>query len=108
MLSLSATELQEDPAGQGLSATLRTLRDRVADIYLHVDIDVLAGEFAPGVDFPTPGGLTPAELEGALTRVSREFTVRAAALTAYDPDRERDDVTLHSGLRLMEVIAAAA
>jgi arginase family enzyme len=29
----------------------------------------------------------------------------AAALTAYDPDHERDDLTLRSGLRLSEVMA---
>lgn len=105
MLSLSAAQMQEGPPGEALVAALSTLRARVADVYLHVDIDVLAGEFAPGVDFPSPGGLTRAELEDAIRHVAGRFTIRAAALTAYDPDHERDDLTLRSGLRLMEVIA---
>jgi arginase len=104
---LSAGDLQRGGLTTPLAEALRALRAQVEAVYLHIDIDVLSGAFAPGVDFPSPGGLTLDELEGAVQMVGRKFTVRAAALTAYDPDHEREKTTLHSGLRLMQVIAEA-
>jgi len=107
MLSLSAAELQSGGSAAALEPVLRELRTRTADVYLHIDIDVLSNDVAPGVDFPAPGGLSLAELERAVSAVAETFTVRAAALTAYDPARDRGHATLRSGLRLMEAIADA-
>ena len=108
MAWLSAGDLHRGGLTSPLAEALRALRAQVEAVYLHIDIDVLSGAFAPGVDFPSPGGLTLDELEAAVRMVGREFTVRAAALTAYDPDHESDKTTLRSGLRLMQVIAEAA
>jgi len=105
MLSLSAAELQRAGGAEALRAALGTLGARAEGVYLHIDIDVLSGDHAPGVDFPSPGGLGFDELEDAVRTVAREVPVRAAALTAYSPDRDRDETTLRSGLRLMELIA---
>jgi arginase len=105
MLSLSSHELQRAGGADALRAALGTLGARADGVYLHIDIDVLSGDHAPGVDFPSPGGLGFGELEDAVRTVAREIPVRAAALTAYNPDHERDETTLRSGLRLMEVIA---
>jgi arginase len=105
MLSLSADELQRAGGADTLRAALGTLGTQAEGVYLHIDIDVLSGDHAPGVDFPSPGGLGFDELEGAVRAVAREIPVRAAALTAYNPDHERDETTLRSGLRLMEIIA---
>ncbi len=110
MPSIGAAALQADVAGApdgALRAALAALRAATDQVYLHVDIDVLAAGFAPGVDFPSAGGLSLPDLENALRRVVAELPVRAAALTAYDPDRDRGEVTLRSGLRLVTVIADA-
>jgi len=103
----TAADLQQGGMAAPLGEALRALRAQVAVVYMHIDIDVLSGAFAPGVDFPSLGGLALDELEDAVRMVAREFTVRCAALTAYDPDHEREKTTLRSGLRLMQVIAEA-
>jgi arginase len=76
---------------------------RGARAYVHVDIDVLDPVFVPGVDFPSPGGLTPDELVAAVGTVAARLPVAGLSVTAYDP--ERDDVagtTLATGLDLVE------
>jgi len=88
---------------------LDTLRQSVAEAYLHLDIDSMDPKFAPGVTFdPVPGGISLAEMEDAIGGVFDRFRVRAAALTMYDPDRDQDDRTLKTGLRLIELVAHRA
>ncbi len=71
---------------------------RAAHAYVHVDIDVLDPVFVPGVDFPSPGGLTPDELVAAVATVIARIPVAGLSVTAYDP--ERDDAARHDpGLR---------
>jgi arginase len=108
MLSLSVAELQRRDRPGVLGATLGTLKARVEAVYLHIDIDVLSGDHAPGVDFPAPGGLAMDELEDTVRTVAQQVPVRAAALTAYDPDHDRDGTTLETGLRLMKLVAEVA
>jgi arginase family enzyme len=57
----------------------------------------------PGVDLPSPGGLTPDELVAAVRTVAANSPVAGLSMTAYDP--ERDDAaatTLATGLDLVE------
>ena len=84
---------------------LNRLAGRTQEIYLHVDLDVLDPEMAPGVDFRAPDGLSEAELAQALHSIGERFQVRAIALTAYNPDRDREDKTLHVGLRVLAMLA---
>ena len=59
-----------------------------APVYVHLDVDVLAPEFAPA-RYPAPGGLTPDQLEDLLAAVadSREVVgVEVTAFDAVDPD----------------------
>ena len=74
-----------------LADALDTLRARVADVYLHVDLDVLDPSVGRANHYACDGGLTLDELERAIDAVHARFTIRAAAVTAYDPavDSER-------------------
>lgn len=74
--------------------------------YAHLDIDVVDPAEVPAVDFPTPGGLTVAQLVECLAAVQRHLPLAALSVSAYDPAvPDPDDRTLHNGLR---VIVAAA
>ncbi len=89
-----------------LVPALDTLRGHVDAVYLHIDVDVLDPAAAPAVDFPSAGGLTVPELEEAIWLVAGHFSVRAAALTAYDPERDDPDGrTLQTSLHLLTVLA---
>lgn len=84
---------------------LNRLAARTNEIYLHVDLDVLDPQEAPGVDFRTPDGLSEAELAQALHSIGERFQVKAIALTAYNPDHDKEDKTLHVGLRVLTMLA---
>jgi len=74
-----------------LAEQLDTLRERVANVYLHIDADVLDPSVGRANRYACDRGFTLEELERLLDLVQSRFTVRAAAITAYDPaeDPER-------------------
>lgn len=89
-----------------LSAILDELATRVPDVYLHIDMDALDPKVAPGiVDHPVPGGLSLQNMEETIMAVAARFRIRAAALTAYNPDLDQDEKTLRAGLHIIELLA---
>ncbi|MDH5506649.1 MAG: arginase family protein [Anaerolineae bacterium] len=100
---LSPAEVQ---AGRTAVAAAYHFRE-VDGVYLHLDIDVLDPKEAPGVNFPTPGGIT---LEAAIAagRVVRENAPLAGlCLTAFDPDEDVDGRTAEAAIRLLVGILGA-
>jgi arginase family enzyme len=88
---------------------LDKLARRVPEVYLHIDMDSLDPQVAPGVVFdPVRGGLSLEDMEEGIRAVFARFRVRAATLSVYNPDRDQDDKTLRAGLRIIEVLAGAA
>ena len=86
----------------GLAAALAAVAPLAAHAYVHVDIDVLDLAAAPGVDFPSPGGLTPAEVVAAVATVAASLPVAGLSVTAYDPERDDPEgTTLATGIDLM-------
>ena len=59
---------------------------------------------APGVDFPTPGGLLLDEMEEILKLIGENLQIKAAALTAYNPENEIANKTLQTGFKLVNTI----
>ena len=92
----------------GLAPALNALKHRVRQVYLHIDMDVLDPAEAPANDYVVPGGLTLGELEQAIRLIAQHFTLRAAALTAFDPTCDKENKTVDAGLHLMSVIVEAA
>jgi arginase len=94
---------QEQP-----QARLQELATEVRDIYLHFDLDVHDGQNMPGFDFPVPGGPTPQEVEQAIHTITHYLPIKAAALTAYNPDRDPEQKTLQTALNMIATLAEAA
>jgi arginase len=85
---------------------LDALAGRVAEVYLHIDLDAFDPEVAPGiVDDPVPGGLSLRDGELVVRAVLERFRVRAATLATYVPARDPDGRTLDLQLRLVELLA---
>jgi hypothetical protein len=97
-----------DVGASALAMVFPLRRARVEEAYLHIDIDVLDPAVAPGVDYRYPGGLSLEEMDEAIRLIAAQVRVKAAALTAYNPDYEEDDRTLKAGLHLVTLLAAAA
>ncbi|MFX1521047.1 MAG: arginase family protein [Promethearchaeota archaeon] len=104
---VTTDELKKDTQMSSLLSALTKLQSEVNDVYLHIDIDVVDPQEAPGVDYRTPNGLSVDEMEKAIRMIAEKFRIKAAALTAYNPDQEEDEKTLRTGLRLVNIIAEA-
>ena len=109
MLGHPGGALAGGKAQASVPAALDALAKRVPEVYLHINLDALDPQVAPGiVDFPQPGGLTLRELEEAIRGLAMRFRIRAAAVTTYNPDLDQDGKTLRAGLRIIELLVACA
>jgi arginase len=92
----------------GLTLALDRMRQRVHDIYVHIDLDVLdPATHGPANVFAAPDGLTVDQLASVLRSAASRFRVRAAALTAYDPSLDDDGRMCRAALALLEALADA-
>jgi arginase len=104
---LRAETLKRDGLADTLTPALDRLRESVDSIYLHLDMDVHDLSCAPGVDFHLPDGLDRQDMAQAIHLIGERFTIRAAALTSFNPDRDEDDRTLQTGLALIDAVIDA-
>ena len=109
LLELSAIQVvswKEGKPQRDVLASLDALAKRVREIYLHIDMDALAPEAAPGLVMPpVEGGVSLPEMEEIMIAVAGRFRIRAATLATYNPELDRDEKTLRAGLRIMEALA---
>ncbi len=98
-------ELQADGIERAVGRCLQAVGSHAQDIYVHVDLDVLNQKLVPANQFSPPGGLTPAELSDALRMVRERLNVRAAALTAYNPESDSGGLALAAATDVIEQLA---
>jgi arginase len=87
---------------EGLTAALDALD--AAAVYVHLDIDVLDPRISPGVNFSTPGGITPDQLYKAVRTVAARIPIAAAAIANFNPDRDPDRRTLKIAQKLVAIL----
>ncbi|MGH3043703.1 MAG: arginase family protein [Gaiellaceae bacterium] len=108
---LASSEIQVvEPAGaaEAIEAAVGRLKERVEDVYLHVDLDVLDPSEGFVNAYSAPDGLTADAVERVVGAATEGLAVRAAALTAYDPAVDADGRIPPIANRLLSRIAAAA
>jgi arginase len=89
-----------------IEAAVETLAGRVAQVYLHIDLDALDPSIAPGiVDTPVPNGLSLEQLDEILDEVTGRLALVAVALTTYTPSRDVAGATHATALHILERIA---
>jgi arginase len=99
--SSSITRVSVDSVRHGLADELASLRERVTNVYLHVDLDVLDPSEGNANTYAKVNGMSVAELDAAIQSIVREFRVRAMAITAYDPAADRDGRICDAALALI-------
>ncbi|MFW9905367.1 MAG: arginase family protein [Candidatus Thorarchaeota archaeon] len=104
VLVVNHSTLKEKGIQDALIPKMTELKSKTQEIYLHIDIDVIDPSIAPGVDFPTPEGLLLDEMEEALNLIGEKFQIKAAALTAYNPENDINGKTLQTGFQLINTI----
>ena len=91
-----------------LTAALDHLRTRAPRLYLHIDLDALDPREGIANRYSAAGGLSRAGLGSAVVEAFGRFDVRAVAITAYDPEADRDGRMLDTAVRTIGVVAECA
>ena len=77
-------------------------------LYAHVDLDVLDGRRCPVNEFQPHGGLSLDELLAAIRIGARSIRLRAAAITAYNPDCDAERRSIDAAIQVAETICGSA
>ena len=97
---------EESSTRKAINIALNKLRDKMARVYLHVDVDVLdTGEALPN-HLAVPGGLSVEVVEEIIGMVKERFEVCAGAITSFDPDYDKDDKVLGAATRIVKAFVA--
>lgn len=91
-----------------LAPALERLEERVEEVYVHVDLDVLDPEVARANAFAAPGGLSLEDLLACIEEIAARFDLVGAALTAYDPAADPDRRALGAAFEVAAGLAARA
>jgi arginase len=101
-----ARVIRETSMREALEPSLKDLASRVTRIYLHFDLDVLDPTIAPANEFAAPDGLTLAQVQEAIQMIGERFTICASGIASYDPQYDKKDKILTSGIEIMKSILA--
>jgi arginase len=107
LLSLSCV-VRVDASLAILDTALRALATKVQGVYLHVDLDVLDRDEVTVNRYAAADGVKVDQLIGAVTRIGRAIPIRAAALTAYDPEYDPAGAVCAVAGRLVQTILTVA
>ena len=91
-----------------LPRTLKSIREHVDTLYVHLDLDVLDSAVATANSYALSGGLTLEDVEYALSEIARMFRIGAVTLSAYDPESDTSDRAALAAIRLVSCAARVA
>ncbi|MEA2766180.1 MAG: arginase [Gemmatimonadaceae bacterium] len=91
-----------------LGAALDKIRERVEDMYVHLDLDVLDAAVARANSYALTGGLSLEDVEYALSEIRGRFRTAGITLSAYDPAADVDGVAARAAIRLLVSAASAS
>ncbi len=90
-----------------LRSELAALRDRVEDVYLHLDLDVLDPSEGRANALAAPDGLTLSALREAVRLIAELFRVRAVAVSAYDPSFDEGGSVCRAAFDLLDTVVGS-
>lgn len=77
------------------------LANRVKNVYVHIDMDVLDIGPVKANHLAVPGGLSVAMVSKCLELLKESFTIRGCGIASLDPAFDRERVVLNAGFRLI-------
>ena len=102
------TVLEPADVDAGIGPALERMRQRVREVYVHIDLDVLdPATHGRANQLAAPGGLTVDQVVSALRTAAGHFRVLGAALTAYDPAFDGDGRVCRAAFTLLDALAGA-
>ncbi|MCI0708727.1 MAG: arginase family protein [Chloroflexi bacterium] len=100
VICLSVEQIRHAGMQNALAPHLERLRQKVEQVYVHFDLDVLDPAEAKANQWTPPDGLTVAEVKQAVETVKTQFRVAAGGLASFDPDTDTDHRALNAALEL--------
>ena len=85
-----------------LDEALDDLRREVDSVYVHVDLDVLDPSVGRANELTVDDGLLLEDVTHAIDAIQEPFVVRAAALTAYEPEYDLDGTIPGAALAIFD------
>jgi arginase len=85
---------------------LDRLRAHTDSVYLHVDLDVHGSESFRANSYASEGGPSPQAVLQLIDLVKARFDVRAASITAFDPECDADGRATAAALELLIALAS--
>lgn len=92
---------------RGLDTCLAEIIGRFQEVdklHISLDLDSMDPQLIPGVSVPVPGGFTPEDTHQILRKLCREIPVVSVDLVEYNPELDRDDVSVKYVLETLELI----
>lgn len=106
LLERSAIQvISTDEAGARGADVLRSLGERVDDVYVHVDLDVLDRSVGMANAYAEEGGFTIGELRSFLEEAMSRCPVRVVGFASYDPSTDRDGKVCDAAVEIAGAIA---
>ncbi len=105
---VGVSEFRQLDGSDSFEAKIGELCDRVNNVHVHIDLDILDPSVAHASHLAPPGGITLEELETAIELIAANFTIRSGALTAYDPSFDQDGRGLSACKQILVALANAA
>lgn len=91
---------------KSIGTALSGLPDRLAGIYLHIDMDAFEiGEGAAN-HYGATGGLSPELVVDAIAMVKNHFTIQSATIASFDPACDTSGKFLAAGLRCARALVS--
>lgn len=88
-LSQSAITVVAPTKMDAFVRALEALSERLENIYVHLDIDVLDNSEGPANSYASAGGLSAKALYSALETLEQSGRIRIASITSYEPACDR-------------------
>ena len=73
-----------------LARAVELLSERVENLYVHLDVDVLDKSEGCANSYASAGGISASALYAALELLGRTDRIRVASITSYDPESDED------------------
>jgi len=89
-----------------IDEALDDLRREVDSVYVHVDLDALDPSVGHANELTVEDGLSLEDVTDAIDAIHERFVVRAAALTAYEPEYDLEGTIPAAALAIFEHLTA--
>jgi arginase len=103
--ALLGERLRREGLIASLEPAVEALRSSTSTAYLHLDLDSLDPSEGTANEYAAPGGLSLAELEAGIDLICERLSVKAAAVTAYNPERDPEGRMLKTAQRVVAAVA---